>query len=507
MRMRFSLRKSKSAQIYSRQIMVEAGQPKSNQLALSLFLPVLQESLGASPVFFDFGPANSLSRIEAILRQYFSPIQCLSRSAMLYIQTSLKPSNKIQVIAEQYLDSVVTPELLEQLTYRNILIGDLIYDTFLRRTNLPTIDLQSSEYPKALTEAIALVDYWFNYFTNQNVAAICVSHCVYLGAIPARVGINLGAQVFQVNTQSIYRVTAEFPHAYTDFLNYKEEFQKLPQKVRETGLAMAKTRLDLRFSGQVAVDMPYSTKSAYFSERPTDSALIVKSKRLKVLIAIHDFYDSPHAYGNNFYPDFYIWLYRLNELSYEVDFDWYIKTHPDIQGPGETVLNEFIKISNGFRLLPSDTSHHDLISGGIDCVLTVFGTIAMEYPFLGRTAVNASKLNPHVAYSFSITPKDKSHYEEVIRNLKQYCSIEVNRDEILEYYFMHNIKGLQSWIFKDQEKFLHEIGGYEASHTSRIYSYFLNSSNRWELADYAGAIKAFLDSTEIRLTSSHFMAN
>jgi hypothetical protein len=492
--------------MYSGQIMVEAGQPKSNQLALSLFLPVLQESLGASPVFFNIGPANSLTRIKAILRQYFSPIQRLSGSGILYIQTSLKPSNKIQATVEQYLESVTTPELLEQVIYRDITIGDLIYDTYLRRTNLPTIDLQSSEYQKVLVEAIGLVDYWLDYFANQRVAAICVSHCVYLGAIPARVGVNLGAQVFQVNTQAIYRVTAEFPHAYTDFANYKEEFQKLPKEIREAGLASAKRRLDLRFSGQVAVDMPYSTKSAYLPESHTDSAFIAKSERLKVLVAIHDFYDSPHAYGNNFYPDFYIWLNRLNELSYEVDYDWYIKTHPDIRGPGADILEEFIGVSNDFRLIPPETSHHDLIRSGIDCVLTVYGTIAMEYPYLGRVVVNASRCNPHVAYSFSVTPKDRSDYEAIIRNLKQHCSSMVNRDEILEYYFMHNIQNLQSWVFRDQAKFLDEIGGYDASNSSGIYSYFLDSVNRWEMIEYARAIKAFLNSTEIRLGNSHFRA-
>jgi len=507
MRMRFKLRKFKSSKVNSRQIMVEAGQPKSNQLALSLFLPVLQQSLGASPVFFDFGPLNSLTRFKAILRQYFSPIQRLSGSAILYIPISPKPTSKIQVVADQYLNSVVTPELLEQVTYRNIVIGDLIYDTYLRRTNLPTIDLQSGEYRKVLIEAISLVDYWFDYFANHAVAAICVSHCVYLGAIPARVGSNLEVQVFQVNTQAIYRVTAEFPHAYTDFVSYKEEFQKLPQEVRQAGLVTAKKRLDLRFSGQVAVDMPYSTKSAYSQVSQALGTQIVQNSRLKVLVAIHDFFDSPHSYGNNFYPDFYIWLYRLNELSLDLDYDWYIKTHPDIQGPGNSVLSEFIEQSNGFRLIPSNTSHHDLIRDGIDCVLTVFGTIAMEYPYLGRTVVNASRSNPHVAYNFSVTPSDKSHYEEIIRNLEQYCSIEVNKEEILEYYYMHNIHGLQSWVFRDQTKLLDEIGGYDASNSSRIYSYFLAGHNRWDSADYERAIKAFLNSKEIRLGKSHFRAN
>ena len=295
MRMRSALRKSKSSQLCSRQIMVEAGQPKSNQLALSIFLPVLQETLDAGTVFFEIGSANSLSKFKAILRQYCAPIHRLSGARLLYIQTPDNPSAKVKEIAHQFQTKAVTPELLEQGTYRNIVIGDLIYDTYLRRTNLPTIDLLSSEYQKVLIEAITLVDYWFDCIANKNVSAICISHCVYLGAIPARVGMHLGVQVFQVNTQALYRITDEFPHAYTDYVNYRKEFLKLPAEIREAGVKKAEERLNLRFNGEVAVDMPYSTKSAYTRVPQVLGTGIIQNARLKVLIAIHDFYDSPHA--------------------------------------------------------------------------------------------------------------------------------------------------------------------------------------------------------------------
>ncbi len=502
--MHISLRKAGSPKVYAQKILVEAGQPKSNQLALSIFLPTLEEVLEASTIFYDYGSSHFFTKLKAKCRQYLSPIQRLSTAALVYIQRPHYPSSRVEALADQYQTSIVTPELLEQMKYRDILIGDLIYDTYLRRTNLPTIELQSSVYREILTEAINLVDFWIDYFADESIAAVCVSHCVYLGAIPARVGVNLGRLVFQVNTHSIYKVTSDFPHAYTDFVNYKEEFLKLPRMIRDSGLARAKERLALRFRGEVGVDMHYSTKSAYSQVSESIGTGIIQNKRLKVLIAIHDFYDSPHAFGNNFYPDFYIWLCRLNELSYKTDYDWYIKTHPDIRGDGAAVLEEFIMQSNDFRLLPSDTSHHDLIEDGVDCVLTVFGTIAMEYPYLGKTVINASRSNPHVNYSFSVTPKDKFHYEEVILNLKQYCSIKINREEILEYYFMHNLQALQSWVFLDQEKLLDEIGGYDRSNSSRVYSYFLGSQNRRERVDYERAITAFLKSNEIRISRNHF---
>ncbi len=503
-RMAKSLGKISNSKSGQRQILIEAGQPKSNQLALSIFLPTAQKSLGAHNVFYGVGTNRFFTKLKTKARQFCSPVNHFAGAKFLYIGIPKNPSGKIEETVNLIQSSANTPELIEQIEYREIVIGDLIYDTYLRRTNLPTIDAGSPDFQQVLTEAIELVDFWFNYFEKGNVAAVCVSHCVYLGAIPARVGVHFGVEVFQVNTHAVYRVTSEFPHAYTEFVNYKEEFLKLPDEIRKNGLAQARERLDLRFRGEVGVDMPYSTKSAYTLNSQTTNSAIVQSERLKVLVAVHDFFDSPHSYGNNFYPDFYIWLERLSKLSLQVNYDWYIKTHPDIQGPGNAVLSEFLRESRNFTLIPADTSHHDLIRDGIDCVLTVFGPIAMEYPYLGKTVVNASRANPHVAYDFSITPSDRDDYERTILNLNHFCSITINKDEILEYYFMHNLHRLQSWVFLNEEKFLDEIGGYDASNSSQIYSYYLSGKNRWSNEDYERAITAFLHSNDIRLSNLHF---
>ena len=53
---------------------------------------------------------------------------------------------------------------------------------------------------------------------------------------------------------------------------------------------------------------------------------------------------------------------------------------------------------------------------GIDAVLTVYGSIAHEYPLFNIPVLNAGT-NPHMGYKFSITPKSKLDYENFIDNL------------------------------------------------------------------------------------------
>jgi hypothetical protein len=486
-------------------VLVEAGQPKSNQLALSLFLPVLMKRLNATPVFYGTGRPGVTAKIKAILRQYFSVINTLGRSPFLYIAVE-KNSQKgiIESSKNELILRIQSPEQLELFTYRGVLIGDLIYDTYLRETNHPTINLDDDRYKELINKAMELVDFWIEYLQEEKVVAICVSHTVYLHAIPARVGVLLEREVFQVNLNAIYRVTRDFPFAYTDFRKYKEQFKQISQEAQTAGLVSSKVRLEKRFNGEIGVDMSYSSKSAFTINNFKKDTGIKGNEKIKILVAVHDFFDSPHSFGDNFYPDFYLWIQRLSELALRTDYDWYIKTHPDVTGAGIMAIEDIVSSSNCFKVIAADTSHHDLIRDGINFVLTVYGTVGMEYPALGVPAINASLNNPHAAYGFSITPKSRREYEAVILNLGHWMNYSINLDEIYEYYFIHHVYNLKDWIFVDHEEMLMEVGGYKASNNSKIYKYFLDSENKRTLNDYRTAIDAFLNSNDTRIRREHF---
>ena len=355
-------------------------------------------------------------------------------------------------------------------------------------------------------EALDLVDYWDNYFNNNLVKAVCISHCVYLGAIVGRVAIHKNIAVYQVNSNSIYKVDANNLFAYTDFKQYTNHFKSLTREMQVEGIKKAKERLEMRFSGQVGVDMFYSSKSA-FAEK-TGINPLVPSNKIKVLIAVHDFYDSPHSFGNNFYPDFMIWLEKLNELSKKLDYDWYVKTHADVTDIGQRDLQKFIYKSNNFKLIPKSTSHYDLIDGGVDCVLTVFGSVALEYGALGKLCINASRNNPHVEYNFSLTPATREDYEYTICNLqrvlnqRKISNVKFS-DEIYEYYFMHNIYNFKEWLFYDVDQFQRDMLSYKTSLGSKILEYYVTSNNARTFDNLYPMVINFLNSDSQTLNISH----
>lgn len=481
-------------------ILVESDQSCGNVLGLSLFLPELARITDSKVSYYAMMPSAKITTLKQRLRNRFSINSAIGVKGTFIIHYEYPKLDTYRALLEKVSDA----RELELFEVNGIRIGDLIYDTYLRRSSLPTIDFTSKEFIEISLECIAYLLNFEEIFLNHEVAAVCISHCVYSFAIPARVAFAKGVPVFQVTGESIYRMDSVRTHAYTEFLDYPSQFKLLTESQKIKGIELAKTRLDKRFAGQVAVDMPYSTKSAFSKTTTKSSIRFPNDNKLRILIATHDFYDSPHSYGDNFYPDFYIWLNKLGEISKKTDYHWYLKTHRDSVADDRSVFLELLHKYPRFKELHSDTSHHEIIEAGIDFALTVYGTIAMEYPALGVPVINASHNNPHVAYSFSMTPKSSVDYEQLIMNLEGYKH-EIDKSQIYEYYFMAHLLNPKSWIYHDYELYLADVGGYINSVSNMVYAEFLrNGKNRRAVSDIKFAINKFIDSGDFRLSHDHF---
>ena len=244
--------------------------------------------------------------------------------------------------------------------------------------------------------------------------------------------------------------------------------------------------------------MAYSQKSAF--NQSSNKAVLRKTNNLKVLISPHCFFDSVHAYGNNLFTDFYEWLKTLGKLSNNTSYDWYIKTHPDINNYSSNVIDDFIKQYPKIILLNKDTSHLQIVKEGIDCVLTVYGTVGFEYAMLGVKVINASLNNPHIDYKFNFHPKTKKNYIEMIKNLEN-LQIDINKDEILEYYVIRNLLDFNDWLFKNHSKMISDLGGYKGQFTNEVFRYWIEGTNTVLDKEICDNIKNFIYKKNYKLTN------
>jgi capsule polysaccharide export protein KpsC/LpsZ len=314
--------------------------------------------------------------------------------------------------------------------------------------------------------------------------------------MPLRLAVRRNIPVFQTNLTHIYRMGRKNLFAYNDFFHFPERFAALPEDIQEAGIKLAEARIQRRFAGEVGVDMAYSTKSAYGKAR--HDRLLRESSKKKILIATHCFFDSPHSYGKNTFPDFYEWLDFLGKMSEWTDYDWYIKTHPDFLPGTKEIIDNFVERYPKFTLLPSDASHMQIIAEGIDLALTSYGTIGFEYAALGVMVINASMNNPHIAYNFNLHARDVEHYRELLENLEGF-NFRIDRRAIYEYYFMRYIYNTENLFFKDYNKAMAEISGYDSQFTPMVYEKWLNEWSLQRHIEIAKALHDFISSGEFRM--------
>jgi hypothetical protein len=419
------------------------------------------------------------------------------------VDVKLSPAQrqKVEELYRTIAAGLKTKKDVEDLRVEGLWIGDLLYDSHCMEYRVPTVELGSASFQASLKKAISAYVFWCDYLEAHRVNAVIVTHTVYLGSgVIARLAIQRGIAVYQVNATHLYYMSEENLWAYNDFFSYPERFRELPEEERHRGLLTAKERLQKRFAGEVGVDMRYSTKSAY--GRIKQERVLKESPRLKILVATHCFFDSPHPFGVNLFPDFYEWLYFLGGISERTDYEWYIKTHPDFLPGNVPIIEEFIRKHPKFTLIPSETSHLQLKEEGINFGLTVYGTIGCEYAALGLPVINASLCNPRIRYSFNIHPKSILELENLLMNLPD-VTLDFDINEVYEYYFMAFLHKTDDWLFDDFDAFLQEIGGYHRQFESVSYKKFIAEFNDSKHTNILSSLRNFVESKDYYFQERH----
>lgn len=420
-----------------------------------------------------------------------------------FIELSVTTAQKAKArkLCAEALEGITTKQDIEALKINGVPVGNLFYDSFLMWYKKPTIDKESPEFQRFLIKSIEHFVFWEDFLNNNDVRAFNVSHCVYNLAIPLRLAVQRNIPVFQSNATHVYRLSKDNLFAFNDYFYFRERFASLPEEVKKAGIAEAKKRIKRRFEGEVGVDMSYSTKTAYGAAR--HSRLIQESPRKKILVATHCFFDSPHSYGDNIFPDFYEWLDFLGKLTEATDYDWYIKTHPDYLPGTKEIIDAFVVKYPKFTLLPANASHHQIISEGINFALTVYGTIAFEYAALGIPVINASQNNPHIAYDFNIHAKNIEDYRRLLTEL-DCLNLKIDRQQVYEYYFMRHIYNTVDIFFNNYDKVISELGGYYAQFTPAVFEKWLDEWTPEKHSSIISALRTFVQSGDFRFDYRHF---
>ena len=419
-------------------------------------------------------------------------------------EMTIKASN----IRDNFFKKKVFHRDIVNFKINKIWIGDLIYDTYLKSRLVPTINIQDDDFKNFFKEFLELFFYWEKFFKLNKVTQTIGVHSCYSFGLPLRISAYNDIPGYAINTRAVMKIDKKIPTMYGNFKFFKKDFLRIRNK--KQALTISKKNLDLRFSGISGVDVGlYNREKSSFSRKKNKKDLIQKNSKIKILICTHDFLDSIHVNGKNFFPDFYLWIDFLGKLSNKKvkDYDFYIKSHPNLGNKYEkyqkytnTFVNNLLKKYPKIKKIPNNTSHHQIIAAGINYVLTVYGSVGIEYACLGIPVINASRNNPHINYNFNINPKNQKDYIKILSNLKK-RKFKINQKEVLECYFMKHFFWDENWLFDNYKAFMSSIGGYHNIHTFRLYKYWYENIDEKFIKKINYRFNNFVNSYENRLSN------
>ena len=416
---------------------------------------------------------------------------------------------KAELEAKKFFKKKANNSKVINYKVENIWIGDLLYDTYLKSKLVPTIDVNDENFYIFFKEFLILFFYWQEFYKKNNVVSTIGVHTCYSFGIPLRISIHNKIPSFAINSRGLMRVDKNIPSMYAGFKLHNKNFLKYFMQKKNKCLKIAKDNLDLRLGGRTGIDVGlFNREKSSFSKKKSRSKVLQINSKIKILICTHDFLDSIHVNGKNLFPDFNLWISYLGDLSNKKknEYDFYIKSHPSsgnkyakYQKYTEIFVNRLIKKYPNIKKIPNETSHKQIINEGIKFVLTVYGSVGIEYAALGIPVINASINNPHINYNFNINPSSLKNYKKILNNLKK-IKLKIKKEEIYECYFMKHFFHDENWLFDNYKKFLNKVGGFQNIHDNKFYEYWIDNFNKKDLNKSYARISNFIDNKGYRMS-------
>jgi len=90
--------------------------------------------------------------------------------------------------------------------------------------------------------------------------------------------------------------------------------------------------------------------------------------------------------------------------------------------------------------LPININTKQLVSLGMICGITAYGTVAHELAYLGVHSICCAR-HPHHSFDFCKTASSKKEYELFLKEYHAPISKVKMRKQALAFYYMHNLYG------------------------------------------------------------------
>lgn len=350
-------------------------------------------------------------------------------------------SDKLKNFSKAYLvwKKLETKKDLLNLELENLNCGDLIYDTYLRYRVKPTVNIKDKYLLYLIYQCLNVIEgvkiisdkfpltYYFTSYTTYIQHGIIVRSLV-----KSKINIyssgNLQQRFKKIESSDIYH-TAHYHNYFSDFQSLNNTNEKL---------ALSRKMLSDKFSGKIDIALSYMKQSS-FSQN--SSSISPEVSKFDGILFLHDFFDSPHIYGNLLFEDFYEWVIHTIKLISKHNLNIAIKPHPNQVHASEIVIRNLKSEFPSIKWIEPQVSNIAIVNSGIKFGVSVYGTVLHELAYHGIHAICAGD-NPHSSYPFIHNPKSINEYDSMLIHFDQLVMVDDYKNQVESFYYMHNINNV-----------------------------------------------------------------
>lgn len=391
-----------------------------------------------------------------------------------------KNSNKVNLEFLKIKKGLQTPEQLLKLEVEGILIGDLIYDTYLRYFAKPTINEINDDILLITEISINIFFEFKSLILKKEVKSLIIGFTAYIhSGIPARLCLEHGIKVYTIgkNNYLFKEITKEFPYHILDYTNFS-----FIKNISNENFYISKENLEKRFNGQIDHATFYMKSSSYSQKGVNDLELeqLFKKKSRNVVIYAQDFYDSPHVTRGLLFNDFYKYLESIltsinniksNHTSY------FVKVHPNGMGDSKELTKQMVSRfrNENFHIIDTSISNLTIVSLRPDLVCTYDGSIGLEMAYFKIKTI-ALYDNPYVNFNFVHTCYSTNEYIKIMSG-ELTVDLKYDINEVYSFYYQYFIENNVMYKYKEIADFIkHSIinDSYTEEYLKSFYNHNYN---------------------------------
>ena len=135
------------------------------------------------------------------------------------------------------------------MNFDDIHVGDLIYDTYLKRFREPTININDQTFKNLVIDFYKLYEYWKNYFNKNKVKSVVGVHSPYSYGLILRIAMKRNIPTYVASNRFIYKLSNKMMYMHCNFKEYRKLYKKLDSDTKKIGKEISKKRIKLRLNG------------------------------------------------------------------------------------------------------------------------------------------------------------------------------------------------------------------------------------------------------------------